>query len=72
MLLPDKSFCFFDINDWPLSPENLNILTKKKKPVKEWKDTGVYSQYYTVPWLYIHPFVYLTMTNFSAIFEYEN
>ena len=72
MLLPDKSFCFFDINGWPLSPENFTILTTKIKPVEELKDTGVYFQYYTVPGLYIHPFVYLTMTNFSAIFKHEN
>ena len=26
----------------------------------------------TVPWSYIHPSVYITMTNFSAIFKPEN
>ena len=42
------------------------------KPVEEWKDPGVDCQYYTVPRLYIHLFVYMTMTNFSAIFKHEN
>ena len=64
MLLCDKSFCLFEINGLPLAPKNFTILTQKIKPVEEWKDTGVYRQYYTVPWLYIHPSVYITMTNF--------
>ena len=72
MLFPDKSFCFFEINAWPLPPKNFFILTLKIKPVEEWKDTAVYCQYYTVPWLYIHPLVYITKTNFSAIFYHEN
>ena len=72
MLLTGKSFCFFEINCWPLPPKNFTILTQKLKPVEEWKDTGVYCQYYTIPWLYIHPSVYITMTNFSAIFKHEN
>ena len=72
MLFCDKSFCFFEINAWPLLPKNFNFLTQKIKPVEEWKDSGVYCQYYTVPWLYIHPFVFITLTNFSAIFKGEN
>ena len=64
MLLCDKSFCLFEINGLPLAPKNFTILTQKINPVEEWKDTRVYCQYYTVPWLYIHPFVYITMTNF--------
>ena len=71
MLFSDKYFCFFEINGWPLPLENFTILTQKIKPVEEWKDTGVYCQYYTVPWLHIHPFVYITMRNFSAIFKHE-
>ena len=32
--------------------------------------TSSYSDHVTtVPWLYIHPFVYITMANFSAIFQ---
>ena len=72
MPFPDKCFCFFEINAWPLLPKNFTILTQKIKPEEEWKDTGVDCQYYTVPWLYIHLFVYITMTNFSAIFKHEN
>ena len=72
MLFSDKSFCIFEINGWPLPPKNFTILTQKIKLVEEWEDTGVYCQYYTVPWLYIHQFVYITMTNFSAIFKHEN
>ena len=72
MLFSDKSFCVVEINGWPLPPKNFTILTQKMKPVEEWEDTGVYCQYYTVPWLYINPFVYITMTNFSAIFKHEN
>ena len=72
MLLTGKSFCFFEINAWPLPPKNFTILTQKLKPVEEWKDTGVYCQYYTIPWLYIHPSVYISMTNFSAKFKHEN
>ena len=72
MLFPDKSFSFFDINGRPLPPKSFTILSQKIKPVEEWKDTGVYCQYYTVPWLYIHPFVYITMSNFCAIFKREN
>ena len=71
MLFSDKSFCVFAINCCSLPPKNFTILTQKIKPVEEWKDTGVYYQYYTVPWLYIHPFVYVTMTNFSAIYKRE-
>ena len=72
MLFSDKSFCVLEINGWPLPPKNFTILTRKIKPVEEWKDTGVYCQYCTVPWLYIHPSVYITMTSFSAIFKHEN
>ena len=72
MLVSDKSFRLFEINGWPLPPKNFSSLTQKIKPVEEWKDTGVYCQYYTVPWLYIHAFVYITKTNFSAIFYHEN
>ena len=68
MLFSDKSFCVFEINGSPLPPKNFTILTQKIKPVEEWEDTGVYCQYFTVPWLYIHPFVYITKRNFSAIF----
>ena len=46
MLFPDKSFCFFGINAWPLLPKNFTILTQKIKPVEEWKDTGLYCQYH--------------------------
>ena len=72
MLFPDKSFSFFKIDAWPLPPKNFTILTRKIKPVEEWKDSGVYFQYCTVQWLYIHPSVYITMTNFSAIFQGQN
>ena len=72
MLFPDKSFCLFEISAGPLTAKNFTILTQKIKPVEEWKDSGVYCQYYTVPCLYIHPFVYITMTNCSAIFYNEN
>ena len=72
MLFPDKSFCFLKINAWQLLAKNCRILAQQIKPVEEWKDTRVYCQYYTVPWLYIHPFVYITMTNFSATFKHEN
>ena len=72
MLFRDKSSSFFEINGWPLSLENFTILTKKIKPIEEWKDAGLYCHFYTVPWLYIHPFVYITMTNFSASFKHEN
>ena len=72
MLFSDKSFCLFEMNGLPLPPENFTILTQKIKRVEEWKDTRVNCQYYTVPWLYIHPFVYVTMTNFSAIFKDKN
>ena len=37
---------FFEINEFPLLPKNFTILTQKIKPVEEWKDTGVYCQYY--------------------------
>ena len=53
-------------------PKNFTILTQKIKPVEVLKDTGVNCQYYTIPWLYIHVFVYITMTNFLAIFMREN
>ena len=72
MLFSDKSFCVFEINGWPLTPKNFTILTQKIKPAEAWEDTGVYCQYYTVTWLYIYPFVYITMANFSAIFKHEN
>ena len=72
MLFSDESFCVFEINGWPLPPKNFTSLTRKIKPVEEWKAPGVYCQYYTVPWLYIHPSVYITITNFSAIFKLEN
>ena len=72
MLFSHISFCLFEINGWPLFPKNFTFLTKKIKPVEVWKDTGVNCQYYTIPWLYIHLFVYITMTNFSAIFKHEN
>ena len=68
MLFSDKSFCLFEINGLPLPPKNFTNLTQKIKPVEEWKDTGVYCQYYTVPWLYIHPFVYIPLTNFLQYF----
>ena len=68
MLFPDKSFCFFEISAWPLPRKNFSILTQKMIPVEEWKDTAVYCQYYTVPWLYIHPFVYIPLTNFLHYF----
>ena len=41
MLFPDYSFCFFEINTWPLPPKNFTILTQKIKAVEEWKDTRV-------------------------------
>ena len=45
-----------------------NILPRKCLVV-----TSSYSDHVTtVPWLYIHPFVYITMTNFSTIFKHEN
>ena len=72
MLFYDKSFCVLEINGWPLPPKNFTILTGKIKPVEEWKNTGVYCQYFTVPLLYIHPSVYITMRNFSAIFKRQN
>ena len=72
MVFHDKSFSLFKINAWQLLPKNFTILTQKIKPVEEWKDTGVYCQYCTVPWLYIHPSVYITMTNFSAILKRQN
>ena len=72
ILFSDKSFCVLEINGWPLRPKNFTILTPKIKPLEEWKDTGVYCQYCTVPCLYIHPSLYVTMTNFSAIFKHEN
>ena len=74
MLFSDKSFCVFEINiiAGHCHQKIFTILIQKTKPVEEWEDTGVYCQYYTVPWLYIHPFVYITMTNFSAIFKHEN
>ena len=35
--------------------------------------TSSYSDHVTtVPWLYIHPSAYITMTNYSAIFKHEN
>ena len=46
MLFSDKSFCVFQINGFPLPPKNFTILTQKIKPVEEWKDAGVYCQYY--------------------------
>ena len=60
MLFSDKCFCVFEINGQPLPPKNFTILTHKIKPVEEWKDSRVYCHYYTVPWLYIHPSVYIT------------
>ena len=35
MLLTAKSFCFFEINTWPLSPKNFTILTQKLKQVEQ-------------------------------------
>ena len=46
MLFPDKSFCFFQINSWPLLPKIFTILTQKIKPVEEWNDMGLYCQYH--------------------------
>ena len=46
MLFRDKSFCFFEINAWPLLRKNSTILNQKIKPVEEWKDTGVYCRYF--------------------------
>ena len=37
MLLTAKSFCFFEINAWPLSPKNFTILTQKLKPVEHFQ-----------------------------------
>ena len=71
MLFPDKSSRFFWDKSLAIAPKNFIILTQKIQPVEEWKDTGVYCQYYTAPWLYIHPFVYTTMKNFSAIFKHK-
>ena len=72
MLFPDKSFCFFEINPWPLPPKNFSILTQKNETSRRVERYRGYCQYYTVPWLYIHPFKYITMTNFSAILYNEN
>ena len=46
MLFPDESFCFIEINAWPLLRKNFTILTQKIKPVEEWKVTGLYCQYH--------------------------
>ena len=54
MLFSDKSFCFFEINAWQLPPKSFTILTQKMKPVEEWKDFGLYCQYYTVPCMVIY------------------
>ena len=35
MLLTAKSFCFCEINVWPLSPSNFTILTQKLIPVRK-------------------------------------
>ena len=37
MRLTAKSFCFFEINAWPLSPTNFTNLTQKLKPVEQCK-----------------------------------
>ena len=37
MLLTAKSFCFFEINAWPLLPKYLTILNQKWNPVEQWK-----------------------------------
>ena len=41
MLFPDKSFCCFEINAWPLPPKNFTILTEKTKPGEPWKLRGL-------------------------------
>ena len=46
MLLTAKSFCFFEINAWPLSPKTFTNLTQKLKQVEQCQvRLGVSCQY---------------------------
>ena len=45
MLLTGKSFCFFEINTWPLPRKNFTILSQKIKGLEESKVTWVDCKY---------------------------
>ena len=45
MLLTAKSFCFFEINTWPLPPKNFTILSQKIKRLEQCKVTWVDCKY---------------------------
>ena len=46
MVLTAKSFCFLDINTWPLAPKNFTILSQKMKRLEQCKVTWVDCKYY--------------------------
>ena len=45
MLFTAKSFCFFEINTWPLPPKNFTILSEKMKGLEQCKVTWVDCKY---------------------------
>ena len=45
-LLTAKSFCFFEINTWPLPPKNFVILFQKMKRLEQCKVTWVDCKYW--------------------------
>ena len=46
ILLTAKSFCFFEINTWPLPPKNFTILSQKMKRLEQCKVTWVDCKYW--------------------------
>ena len=46
MLLTGKSFCFLEINTWPLPPKNFTILSQKMKRSEQCKFPWVDCKYY--------------------------
>ena len=69
MLLSDKSFCFFEINGWPLSPENFTILTKTSRRVERYR--GLLS-ILCGPMVIYTPVCIYNHDEFSAIVKNEN
>ena len=45
ILLTARSFCFFEINTWPLALKNFTILSQKIKRFKQFKVTWVDGKY---------------------------
>ena len=45
MLFPDYSFCFYEINTWPLPPKNCTILSQKIKRLEQCKVAWVDCKY---------------------------